>query len=182
MLKYGIVICYYDFIHFERINVKRTAFTLIELIFVIVVLGILAAVAIPRIGGNVVSAQIAKAQGDVSAIRASIASARLKLLVTGKNAYPSALDNGATTAVGQTIFDNNGTGTADVTILTYPVYTKSDGWMKVSGTTSSATSVYSVSIDSTAVPFTYTAASGTFDCVHDDPVALIQTYCKRIAE
>ena len=115
MLKYGIVICYYDFIHFERINVKRTAFTLIELIFVIVVLGILAAVAIPRIGGNVVNAQIAKAQGDVAVIRASIASARQKLLVTGRNAYPTALDQlGANSVAGNTLFDQNGTD-ADVT-------------------------------------------------------------------
>ena len=161
---------------------KRNAFTLIELIFVIVVLGILAAVAIPRLGGNMERAQIAKAQGDVAALRAAIASARQIKLVTGTNAYPTALDNGATTAVGQQIFDNNGTNASDVTILTYAVYTKNNGWMKVSGTTSTATSVYSVSINETAVPFTYTASNGTFDCDHDAADADIQRYCRFIAE
>ena len=52
-------------------------------------LGIVAAVAIPRLGGNMERAQIAKAQGDVAALRAAIASARQKMLVTGTNAYPS---------------------------------------------------------------------------------------------
>ncbi len=99
---------------------NRNAFTLIELIFVIVVLGILAAVAIPRLGSNMEHAQIAKAQGDVAAIRASIASARQKMLVTGVNAYPSKLDNlaGATSSNGDALFDTNGS----LTILTYPIY------------------------------------------------------------
>ena len=110
---------------------RKNAFTLIELIFVIVVLGILAAVAIPRLGGNIENAQIAKAQGDVAAIRASIASARQKMLVTGTNAYPSELDNiGATSSAGDALFDTNGS----LIIMTYPVYagssTGSGKWWK----------------------------------------------------
>ncbi|MEN8146067.1 MAG: prepilin-type N-terminal cleavage/methylation domain-containing protein [Campylobacterota bacterium] len=158
---------------------KRTAFTLIELIFVIVVLGILAAVAIPKLGGTVISAQIAKAQGDVAAIRASIASARQKLLVTGRNAYPTALDQlGANSVEGNTLFDQNGTDaqvTANtaVRILTYPIYagasTSTGKWYKLDGN-------YNFTVDETPVTFTYTPATGLFDCVHTED------FCQRITE
>lgn len=153
---------------------KQNAFTLIELIFVIVVLGILAAVAIPRLGKNVEYAQIAKAQGDMAAIRASIASARQKMLVTGINAYPSALDNTTTTASsGEPLFDTNGS----LTILTYPIYAGSGSghWKKTAANT------YAFTVIDTVISFPYNASTGVFDC-HGANTGTADTYCKKITE
>lgn len=153
---------------------KRTAFTLVELIFVIVVLGILAAVAIPRIGSTVQSGYIAAAQGDVSAIRASIASARQKELVKGNNSYIDSLSTSNTS-----LFGGNGT----IPLLTYPIEAKSvGGWSREAGTEK-----YTFTIESgNAVTFTYyptettvagvVHAAGTFDCDHSEDL------CKKIAK
>ncbi len=145
---------------------KRSAFTFVELIFVIVVLGILAAVAIPRLGKNMEHAQIAKAKGDVSAIRAAIASARQKMLVTGTNAYPDSLDDGLSSGK---IFDTNGS----ITILTYPIYEKNNPghWRKTAANT------YTYKVVTTDIDFTYGGInSGSFDCDHSEE------YCKDITE
>ncbi|NLN00193.1 MAG: prepilin-type N-terminal cleavage/methylation domain-containing protein, partial [Campylobacteraceae bacterium] len=47
----------------------RKAFTMVELVFVIVILGILAAVAIPRLAASRDDASLVKAKSDLSAIR-----------------------------------------------------------------------------------------------------------------
>lgn len=155
---------------------KRAAFTLVELIFVIVVLGILAAVALPKMGGTMEQAKIAKAQGDVAAIRAAIASARQKMLVTGTNAYPSRLDNGVgANTTGVKLFDTNGT----VKLMTYPVYASNGEWMKTGN------NAYTFNVDGTKVTFTYGGTnSGLFDChgVAANDTAEEIAYCKRITE
>ncbi len=133
----------------------RTAFTMIELIFVIVVLGILAAVAIPRLGSTIDDAKIASGQGDVAAIRSSIASTRQKNLVKGDNFYPPTLDNG--------------TGLFGA-VLTYPIYPGNSGW---SGTDPDYTFTI---VSGRTVDFTYDPDNGTFDCDHSEDD------CKRLVE
>lgn len=146
---------------------KRFAFTMIELIFVVVVLGILAAVALPRLGSTVESGYIASAQGDVAAIRSSIASARQKELVKGVNKYVTKLSTAA--AGGSPLFDGNGS----ITVLRYPVAAKqTGGWWKTADHT------YTFSIDGSAAKtatFTYDPATGLFDCVSN-------TVCDKITK
>jgi general secretion pathway protein G len=142
---------------------KRTAFTLIELIFVIVVLGILASIALPKLGSTVEQALIAEAQGDVSSIRAAIASERQKELVKGNNAYPNSL--GGTSGNGKALFGN---------VLTYPIYSKGQGgWTQSSGDANK----YTFTVETgNSVDFDYNNTTGIFNCDHT------KTLCKKIAE
>jgi len=145
---------------------NKKAFTMIELVFVIVVLGILASVAIPRFAVTRQDAQLAKAKSDVAAIRSAIISERQTRLFRGQSGFISAIDNGATNAEGQTIFDGNGTSV----LLQYGIVTSASNghWMRTDGDEYT----YTVAIG-TAV-FDYTKATGTFDCV-DSTVCSILT-------
>jgi general secretion pathway protein G len=64
----------------------RGGFTLIEILLVVVIIGILAAVAVPRLGGRVKQSQVAAAKASIEAIGTAI---RLYELDNGD--YPSSL-------------------------------------------------------------------------------------------
>lgn len=148
---------------------KRNAFTLLELTFVIVILGILAAVAIPRLAATRDDAQIAKGRSDVAAIRAAIVSERQGRLLQGQSAYINQLDD-ANNNAGQTLFDNNGTATN--VLLQYGITSAAGNghWMKT------GTNAYTYSVMGDPVAFTYTQATGMFDCTHTN------ANCKLLTE
>lgn len=57
----------------NRDNLRRDAgFTLIEILLVVVIIGILAAIAVPRLGGRVGQSQVAAARASVGAIGTAI--------------------------------------------------------------------------------------------------------------
>jgi len=135
---------------------KRTAFTMIELVFVIVVLGILAAIAIPKFAATRDDAQIAKGRSDIAAIRAAIVSERQGRLLQGQSNYISQL-HASTTA----LFDTNDS-TKPAILLQYPIATQANAnghWQPYVGSLQ-----YKYHILGGDVVFTYVPTSGTFNC------------------
>lgn len=62
---------------------RKNAFTMIELVFVIVVLGILASVAIPKLAATRTDAKISAAKATVAALRSGIVSWRQQRMLQG---------------------------------------------------------------------------------------------------
>lgn len=131
------------------------AFTIIELIFVIVVLGILAGIALPKFTSTREMADLAKGRADVATIRAAIANERSEQVIRGTNTYIPKLSPLTTST---TLFTGNGAGR---TLLTYGMKagTSSGEWAIVNDTT------YKFTVGTTTTTFTYTPASGRFSCV-----------------
>ena len=71
----------------------KRGFTLIELLFVIVVMGILAAVVLPKLSDSLQTANISKAQSKVSAIRSAIQVYKTKHVLLGEDPYPDSLSS-----------------------------------------------------------------------------------------
>ncbi|MFZ2889188.1 type II secretion system protein [Sulfuricurvum sp.] len=140
--------------------IKKSAFTLIELVFVIVILGILAGIAIPRLGSSVNDAHVAKGRSDVAAIRAAIVSERQSRLLTGNVSYINHIDKLTTTSSsdGDTLFDHNGTSANS--LLQYGIISGSnDGdWRKT------AQDTYKFKLQSGDHTFEYDTTAGTFRC------------------
>lgn len=131
---------------------SKYAFTMVELVFVIVILGVLAAVAIPRLAATRADAEITKGRADISSIRSAIITERQSRLIQGDSTYIS----GITLNTGGLF---NG-------VLTYPMADSvgSGDWTST-GTDSNATSTYNYQVGTTTIGFTYTRSpDGIFTC------------------
>ena len=152
-------------------KLNKQAFTMIELVFVIVILGILAAVAIPRLVATRTDAQISKGRADISSIRSSIVTERQSRLITGDSKYIKAgtssgdLDDG-------TLFGG---------VLTYGITSKDSAGHWHSRATTDTTANKTVStvkykVANVNILFTYKQEDGTFSCVKAD------TYCSELTD
>lgn len=130
------------------------AFTIIELVFVIVVLGILTSIALPKLNDTVVQADIAKGRGDVATIRSAIANERQGQVIRGVTTFiPRLTPSTAST----TLFTGDG---VDRTLLLYGITKGTDsGEWNITGD-----NVYTFTVGTISVPFTYTPADGKFGC------------------
>ena len=72
----------------KEIRRGDAGFTLIEILLVVVIIGILAAVAVPRLGGRVGQSQIAAARASIGAISTAI-----DLYETDNGKFPDSLQN-----------------------------------------------------------------------------------------
>jgi len=67
----------------------RNAFTLLEVMIVVVVLGVLAAVVIPRFEGVTDEARTSALEGSLGGVRSSIASFRTRAVIDGSAPFPT---------------------------------------------------------------------------------------------
>ena len=149
---------------------------MIELVFVIVILGILAMVAIPKMAASRSDAQVAKGRSDIASIRSAIVSERQTRLLKGESIYISRLHTSATS-----YFDGNGSGK----LLMYGITPKdSNGHWKTAITHSGSSPhnvwTYTFRVMNTDVVFDYNQSNGTFDCVHNDSSS--GKICKQLTE
>ena len=136
---------------------------MIELVFVIVVLGILAAVAIPKFAATRTDAQISKGRADIASIRSGIVSERQTRLIRGEPEYISgiALNNGG-------LFGG---------VLMYSITDSTNDGHWTSTAEANATSTYDYNVAGTNVGFTYTRATGLFDCTTQT-----DKYCSELTD
>ena len=147
----------------------KKAFTIIELIFVIVILGILSAVALPKFATTKNLADVSKARSDVAAIRSSILTERQSQLIKGNiiDPYIPKLSENST------LF----TGVGVRKLLRYGIVEGStDGKWSADDT---GYKKYTFHSDSKTISFEYDSSDGTFNCItHNTGDDLV--ICKKI--
>jgi general secretion pathway protein G len=118
----------------------QQAFTLLEIVFVIIIISIVTIIAIPKFTSNIEFTTKVQIKSDVALIRSSIKEYANKETLLGKQlTYPSSLD---------TIINN---------------LNSSNVWEK------QETYIYIASIDNNKkVEFKYDNSNGLFDCIHKE--------------
>lgn len=151
----------------DNYNNTKKGFTMVELVFVIVILGILASVAIPRLAATRDDAIITKGRSEVATIRSAIVSKRSENILSGGGAnFPDVSD----------LEKNTTSGAMFSGLLPSPIYAKTAGGRWRQGNANNEFIFRSGSSATNDVTFTYTQASGTFDCDHS------KSKCKELAE
>ena len=112
---------------------RRKAFTMIELVFVIVVIGILSAIAIPKFAVTRNDALDTKGKSTLAAVRSSLVTERQKRILRGDFTVIDNLSNGGSGVF--TFFSNDKDGNAN-RVISYPVTSCTNkGCWQGSGTT-----------------------------------------------
>ena len=150
---------------------SQNGFTMIEMIFVIVVLGILAAIAVPKFAATRTDAEITKGRSDIASIRTAIITERQSRLIKGDSSYINKLHSSDTI-----LFDGN--STAELLMYGIAAENKSGHWHTPTSSGNTAGSnvcTYKFKILEVDNLFTYTQADGKFLCTSGD-------YCSQLVD
>ena len=112
---------------------NRSGFTLIELVMVIVILGIISAIAIPKFADLTTQAKISATKGGLGAIRSAVAIDYARSATSGTAAFPSAV---TTALFADSLIPknpmNNATSVGALTAAPTGTATSTDGWWYIS--------------------------------------------------
>lgn len=129
-----------------RTSHTQPAFTIVELVMVIVIIGLLAAVVLPKFGDLRTEAQNAAELGTVAGVRTGIKLVHMTNLAQGSDTYPATLDSavvGAASATNKLFTDVIDGGITD------------GNWSKTAATTYEYTP--------TTTTYTYDNSDGSFE-------------------
>ncbi len=141
----------------------RKAFTMVELVFVIVVIGILSAIAIPKFAATRDDATITKAIATLGSVRSALITERQKRILRGDFSPLTSLGGGSTADTA--MFDYYDGNTSGPSILEYPIHSCKSGargcWVKTSATVYT----YKIPYNSNDVAFTLDTGKFRLTCV-----------------
>lgn len=140
---------------------KIAAFSILEIIFVIAIISIIATVAIPKFSGEISKANLIKIKSDIILIRDGLQNYKKKMILSNNNTSLNSLDDN-----NEELFSK---------ILSYPISSsvnkKAITWEKLSN------EKYIIWIDSSnRLEFIYNKSNYTFDC------NINKEYCKELTQ
>jgi len=154
----------------------KSSFTLIELIFVIVIIGLLASVAVPKFMQTKASASSNSAKSVVSSIRTTIETKHGEWIINDDldsgdgytpQGYPIKLDEASDNASGEDLF----VGTSTLKLLKNPIKSclNNDCWFKYKADdTDNNLSYYEYKFnDDEYITLEYNGSNGKFSCISD---------------
>ena len=154
---------------------NKKAFTILELTFVIVIIGILSAIAVPKFAATRDDALITKAISTVAAVRNAIATEKQKRILRGD--FNAITDLASSNSADSPIFDFFDINTTRV--LEYPLRSCLDGNTRGCWTSTSDT-IYIYRMPSSTNNITFTLSGSRFNC--DSSTGVTAQDCRTLTE
>ncbi|TKX31952.1 type II secretion system protein [Campylobacter estrildidarum] len=146
----------------------KRAFTLLELIFVILILGILASLALTFTGRNKDEAKLLKLKIDYEMLNSALSFMRTQTELKQINGFILNLDNAKLNTSKEKLFYCVKAKECDYSLLDSPIYSDFKSWMKI------ASNRYRFFLNSKEyIDFFYNSKDGILECINSK-------YCKDL--